>query len=88
MEVIYVLIPGMVFFGLLTVGVLIWAVKKNQYDDLEGDANRILMDDDEDLLPDPRPRPHPGQHPDGRPGRDETAAARDRRHWPDHRQED
>jgi cbb3-type cytochrome oxidase maturation protein len=31
----------------LTVGVLIWAVKTNQYDDLEGDASRILMDDDD-----------------------------------------
>ena len=51
MEVIYTLIPGMIFFGLIMVGVLIWAVKKGQYEDLDGDANRILMDDDDPLLP-------------------------------------
>ena len=50
MEVIYTLIPGMLFFGLLFVVVLFWAVRKGQYDDLEGDASRILMDD-EDILP-------------------------------------
>lgn len=50
MEVIYTLIPGMLFFGLVFVVVLFWAVKKGQYDDLEGDASRILMDD-EDILP-------------------------------------
>ena len=51
MEVIYLLIPGMIFLGLVMVGVLVWAVKSGQYDDLEGDAHRILMDDDDPLLP-------------------------------------
>lgn len=46
MEVIYSLIPGMLIIGLLLVGVLIWAVKKGQYEDFEGDGQRILMDDD------------------------------------------
>ncbi|HEY0721662.1 MAG TPA: cbb3-type cytochrome oxidase assembly protein CcoS [Gammaproteobacteria bacterium] len=47
MEVIYTLIPGMLMFGLILVGVLVWAVKKGQYEDFEGDGQRILMDDDE-----------------------------------------
>jgi len=47
MEVIYTLIPGMIMFGLIMVGILIWAVKKGQYEDFEGDGQRILMDDDE-----------------------------------------
>ena len=47
MEVIYSLIPGMIFFGLVFVGVLIWAIRRGQYEDMEGDGNRILMDDDE-----------------------------------------
>ena len=51
MEVIYGLIPAMIILGLIMVGVLVWAVKSGQYDDLEGDANRILMDDDDPLLP-------------------------------------
>ncbi len=48
MEVIYKLIPGMIFFGLVFVGVLIWAIKRGQYEDLEGDGNRILMDEDDE----------------------------------------
>lgn len=51
MEVIYGLIPGMIILGLVMVGVLVWAVKQGQYDDMEGEANRILMDDDDPLLP-------------------------------------
>jgi cbb3-type cytochrome oxidase maturation protein len=52
MEVIYGLIPAMIFLGLVMVGILVWAVRSGQYDDLDGDANRILMDDDDPLLPD------------------------------------
>lgn len=51
MEVIYGLIPGMLLFGLVMVGVLFWAARSGQYDDLEGSANRILMDDDDPMLP-------------------------------------
>lgn len=50
MDVIYSLIPGMMFFGLIFLVVLIWAVKKGQYEDMEGNANRILMDDDEEMM--------------------------------------
>lgn len=67
MEVIYTLIPGMIFFGLLFIVVLIWAVKKGQYDDLEGDGNRILMDDDDPLLP----------------TNQNSSKKEDRRNWPD-----
>lgn len=50
MEVIYSLIPGMTFFGLVFVCILIWAVKRGQYEDMEGNASRILLDDDEDAM--------------------------------------
>ena len=50
MEVIYSLIPGMTFFGLIMVAVLIWAVRKGQYEDMDGNASRILLDDDEDEM--------------------------------------
>lgn len=50
MEVIYSLIPGMTFMGLVFVAILIWAVKKGQYEDMEGNASRILLDDDEDAM--------------------------------------
>ena len=47
MDVLYWLIPAVIIVGLVMVGLLIWAIKSGQYDDLEGEANRILMDDDE-----------------------------------------
>jgi cbb3-type cytochrome oxidase maturation protein len=50
MEVIYSMIPGMMFFGLIFVAILIWNVKKGQYEDMEGNASRILLDDDEDAM--------------------------------------
>lgn len=39
-----------VFIGFAAVGIL-WAIKSGQYDDLEGPAQRILMDDDDPLIP-------------------------------------
>ncbi|MDH4283895.1 MAG: cbb3-type cytochrome oxidase assembly protein CcoS [Gallionellaceae bacterium] len=61
MEVIYSLIPGMTFFGLLFVVILVWAVRKGQYEDMEGNASRILLDDDEDVLVAGRPKKEPQQ---------------------------
>ena len=58
MEVIYSLIPGMMFFGLIFLAVLIWAVKKGQYEDMEGNASRILLDDDEDAMLISQPNGH------------------------------
>lgn len=40
----------LVFVGFAAVGVL-WAIKSGQFDDLEGPAQRILMDDDDPLIP-------------------------------------
>jgi len=46
MDVIYALIPSMIFIGLGMVGLLYWAARSGQFEDLEGDAQRILMEDD------------------------------------------
>jgi cbb3-type cytochrome oxidase maturation protein len=56
MDVIYGLIPLMIGLGLVGVVIFIWSVRSGQYDDLEGDANRILMDDDDPLLPENQPQ--------------------------------
>jgi len=46
MEVIYLLIPlSLVLIGVI-IWVFFWAVRSGQFDDLEGPAHRILMDDD------------------------------------------
>lgn len=47
MEVIYGLIPGMLILGLVAVAVLFWAARSGQFDDLDGDGRRILLDEDE-----------------------------------------
>jgi cbb3-type cytochrome oxidase maturation protein len=77
MDVIYRLIPGMLLLGLVFIAILFWAIKRGQYDDLEGDAHRFLMDDDEH----PPSTSGPGKKPD-----DGTAASprkSDRDYWPD-----
>jgi cbb3-type cytochrome oxidase maturation protein len=56
MDVIYVLIPGMMFFGVLFVVMLVWAVKRGQYEDMEGNASRLLLDEDDDMLRDDKPK--------------------------------
>lgn len=46
MEIIYLLIPiSLLLLGLI-VWVMLWAVRDGQFDDLEGPAQRILMDED------------------------------------------
>lgn len=43
-----VLIPVALFLGLLGLGAFLWSLKAGQYDDLEGAAARILLDDEDD----------------------------------------
>lgn len=45
MDVIYGLLPGMLLLGIVGVALFFWAVRNGQYDDMDGAANRILMDD-------------------------------------------
>ncbi len=55
MEILYFLIPlAIIMMGVMVWG-LIWTVKNDQYDDLEGPAHRILMDDDDPRIPRRRP---------------------------------
>ena len=46
MDVIYGLIPSMIFIGLVLIAILFWAIKTGQFDDFEGESHRILMDED------------------------------------------
>lgn len=50
MTILYLLIPlSLILLG-LAVWAFFWAVKNDQFDDLEGPAHRILFDDDENDL--------------------------------------
>ncbi len=42
------LIPVAIGLGLIGLGAFFWAMRSGQFDDPEGSAARILMDDDED----------------------------------------
>ena len=55
MEVIYLLIPLALVLVAIAVWVFFWAVRSGQFDDLEGPAHRILMDEEES--PKARDRP-------------------------------
>lgn len=71
------LIPGMILLGLVMVGILVWAVKSGQYEDLEGDAHRILMDDDDPLLPEQKPGQNKQQTDRNWPDADNDQAPRE-----------
>ena len=42
------LVPVALGLGLLGLAGFFWAMRKDQFDDLEGAAHRVLLDDDED----------------------------------------
>ncbi len=46
MEIIYLLIPLSLVLIAAIVWALFWAIRSGQFDDMEGPAHRILMDDD------------------------------------------
>jgi cbb3-type cytochrome oxidase maturation protein len=47
MNVLIYLIPIALFLGLLGLAAFVWALKSGQFEDLDGAAHRILIDDDD-----------------------------------------
>lgn len=47
LDVLYLLIPLSLVLVALIVAALLWAIRSGQFEDLEGPAHRILLDDDE-----------------------------------------
>lgn len=47
MDILYLLIPIAVLLVVLATGAFFWAVKNDQFEDLEGPAHRILYDEPE-----------------------------------------
>lgn len=52
MSVLLYLIPLALLIGFMWLGFFVWTIRSRQYEDLEGAAQRILMNDD-------RPLPEP-----------------------------
>ena len=46
MEILYLLIPLSLVLVFLVGGIFWWSLRSGQFEDLEGPAHRILMDDD------------------------------------------
>lgn len=48
MNIMMVLIPAALFLACLGLAAFFWSLRAGQYDDLDGAAHRILMDDEDD----------------------------------------
>jgi len=55
-SILYLLIPLAVVLLGVAIAFFAWSVKSGQFDDLEGPAHRILMDDDDPMIPEYRTR--------------------------------
>jgi cbb3-type cytochrome oxidase maturation protein len=51
MDILYLLIPLSSVLVLAIVGVFAWALHKGQFDDVEGEGERILLDEPQRLAP-------------------------------------
>ena len=51
MSILYMLIPLAAVLIAVAVAFFVWSVRSGQFEDLEGPAHRILMDDDDPLDP-------------------------------------
>ncbi|MBL6929847.1 MAG: cbb3-type cytochrome oxidase assembly protein CcoS, partial [Rhodospirillales bacterium] len=47
--------PVSLLVGLVALGTFLWAMRDGQFDDLDGAANRILFDEDDDNGDAPEP---------------------------------
>ncbi|MBF0447052.1 MAG: cbb3-type cytochrome oxidase assembly protein CcoS [Magnetococcales bacterium] len=54
MDAIYILLPAALILGLIGLALMIWSVRNGQFDDMEGPRQRILFDDDQEMIP-PQP---------------------------------
>jgi len=52
MSTLYLLIPLAAILVIIAIGLFLWSIKSGQFEDMEGPGFRILMDDDEHMIPD------------------------------------
>jgi cbb3-type cytochrome oxidase maturation protein len=65
-QIVFFLVPLVLFIVALGILLFSWAVKSGQYDDLEGPAHRILYDDDADRIPPEARASEPDEEPSNR----------------------
>jgi len=66
MNILFLLIPLSLVLVVLIVWAILWAVRSGQFDDLEGPAYRILLDDNDKLQPKQEDAEHPAVPADKR----------------------
>lgn len=54
MDVLMLLIPLALLMGAGGLAAFLWALRSGQYEDLDGDAQRILQDHGEEAIPEKR----------------------------------
>lgn len=74
MEVLYLFVPLSMLVVAGLVWAAFWAIRNNQFEDLEGPAHRILMDDDDPKIP----TQDEASESDGEPAREESRNEEDR----------
>ena len=47
MDILFLLVPMSVVLALLVIGVFAWALNSGQFDDIESEGERILLDPDQ-----------------------------------------
>jgi len=62
LESLYLLIPVSIVLVFVIAGLFWWSVRSGQFDDLEGPAHRIMMDQEQG----PDPSAHDPRSPQGR----------------------
>ena len=53
MDSLYLLVPIALLFCIIAIKLLLWAIGSGQYDDLDKEASRILMDETPDPVDPP-----------------------------------
>ena len=51
MDILFLLIPISLIVMGIALWLFLWAIRSGQFEDLEGPAHRILMDDDDPPIP-------------------------------------
>lgn len=48
MEILFLMIPAVIFLGAIGLVFLVWAIRSGQFEDMEGPKYRIFFDDGDD----------------------------------------
>lgn len=74
MDILYLLVPLSVVLAIAIGAAFWWAVRNDQFEDMEGPAHRLLLDDDDRVAPPPAAGPSLPQGPGatGVPGTDDA----------------